>query len=101
MRTLLFTACVCAAGLATGCVSARAPENIYVGSGPRAADVDSSAIPHTETHEQARAELVKAYQQIRYLEHEHDRCRDKLADARRRGDEYKSKYKRLKDKYDD
>lgn len=103
MRTLLLAVCLSAATcMATGCVNARAPENIYIGgSGPQPADVDSSRVPDTQTHEQARAELVKAYRQIRYLEHEHARCQRKLEKARERGDDYKRKYKRLKDRLDD
>ncbi len=77
-----------------GCVSVKAPERITIGSEPPPADVDSSRVPHTETHEQAQAELFKAYQQIRYLEHQFTECRNDLMDAR-------DKYKRLKDKYDD
>ena len=102
MRTSLLTACVCfVAAMAAGCFSAKAPDNIYIGGGPRSADVDSSDIPRTRTHEEAKAELVKAYQQIRYLERERERCKDKLEDARERAEEYESKYKRLEDKYDD
>ncbi len=102
MRTSLLTIGVClAAAITAGCLSVRAPENIQIGSGPRSADVDSSTIPQTRTHEQAKAELVKAYQQIRYLEHQNDRCKDKLEDARERAEEYEDKYERLEDKYDD
>jgi len=102
MRTSLLTVCVCfAAAMAAGCFSARAPENIYIGGGPRSADVDSSTVPRTRTHEEAKAELVKAYQQIRYLEHENDRCMGKLEDADERAEEYEDKYEDLEDKYDD
>jgi hypothetical protein len=102
MRTSLLTACVClVAALAAGCFSAKAPDNIYIGGGPRSADVDSSTVPRTRTHEEAKAELVKAYQQIRYLEHERARCKDKLEDAEERADEYENKYEDLKDRHDD
>ena len=99
MRTLLLAVCLSAATcMATGCVNARAPENIYIGgSGPQPADVDSSRVPDTQTHEQ----LVKAYRQIRYLEHEDAGCQRKLEKARERGDDYKRKYKRLEDRLDD
>ena len=84
------------------CVNARAPEHIYIGgSGPAAQDVDSSRVPATRTHEEARAELVKAYDQIRYLEHENDSLRRKYEDAKADKEEYKRKYKRLEDRYDD
>lgn len=101
MRIALLTICVCfAVALASGCVNVRAPENIQIGSGPHPADVDSSRVPKTRTHDQARAELVKAYQQIRYLEHERDRCKDKLEDAREDAKEYEDKYERLEDEHD-
>lgn len=84
------------------CVNARAPENIYIGGGgPAPQDVDSSRVPDTRTHEEARAELVKAYNQIRYLEHDNDTLRRRYEDAKADKEEYKRKYKRLKDRYDD
>ena len=87
---------------ASGCLSARAPENIYIGTGgPAPQDVDSNKLPPTTTHEEARAELVKAYDHIRYLEHRNHRLENKLEDARQDKEEYKRKYKRLEDKYDD
>ncbi len=88
--------------VASGCLSARAPENIYIGTGgPPPQDVDSNRVPPTTTHTAARAELVKAYDHIRYLEHRNHRLEDKLQDAREDKEEYKRKYKHLKDKYDD
>jgi hypothetical protein len=101
MKHLLVHLCACTALLVAGCFSAKAPEKIYIGTGPQPADIDSSSVPHTETHEQARAELIKAYQQIRYLEDRYDRCRSKLEDARAEADEYEEKYERLKDQRDD
>ena len=99
---LRFLACLAAiCGAAGGCVTVRAPEEIHIGNSPQSAKVDSSHVPETTSHEQARAELITAYQQIRYLEHQNQRCREKLDDAKDRGDDYKRKYKRLKDKYDD
>ena len=86
----------------SGCLSARAPENIYIGTGgPAPQDIDSNRVPPTTTHEQTRAELVKAYDHIRYLEHRNHRLEDKLQDARKDKEEYKRKYKRLKDQDDD
>ena len=52
---------------ALGCVSVKAPEKINVNSN-RPARVDSGRVPHITTVEQGRAELDKAYQNIRYLE---------------------------------
>ncbi len=103
MKTIIRLASVSLMVLVTsGCLSARAPENIYIGTGgPPPQDVDSSRVPPTTTHEEARAELVKAYDQIRYLEHRNHRLKDKLQDAREDKEEYKRKYERLKDKDDD
>ncbi len=101
MRASLLTICVCfAAAITTGCLNVRAPEKIEIGNRPRSANVDSSTIPQTRTHEQAKAELAKAYQQIRYLEYEHNRCKGKLKDAREDAEEYEEKYDRLEDEYD-
>ena len=75
------------------CVNARAPD-VYINTGPSPEDVDSSKVPPTTTHAEARAELELAYRQIRYLESENRRLEE-------RADKYKSKYKSLKDKYDD
>ena len=101
MKTVLSIGCLGTATLiVVGCVNARAPD-IYFDRGPEPAAVDSSDVPEPQTLEEARAELAKAYQQIRYLEHQNERCQRKLEQARERGDEYKRKYKRLKDKYDD
>jgi len=83
-----------------GCVNARAPD-IYINSGPPPEDVDSSQVPETATHEEARAELVKAYNQIRYLEYRNERLTRKAADLREERDEAKRKYEQLKDKYED
>ena len=102
MKTTMLLACTCLAGFVlAGCVTARAPEKIYIGSGPTSENVDSAHVPATTTHEEARAELVKAYDQIRYLEHRNERLSDKLREAREDRDEYKHKYKRLKDEHDD
>ncbi|MHC4234632.1 MAG: hypothetical protein ACYSUQ_05910 [Planctomycetota bacterium] len=104
MKTMVLLVCCCLVGMGgVGCVSARAPESISVqiGGGPPPEDVDSSRVPQTTTHEEAQAELHKAYQQIRYLEHRNDRLADKLEEAREEREEYKRKYKRLKDEYDD
>ena len=84
-----------------GCVNVKAPERINVGGGPSPQKVDSSRVPHTATHAEAQAELTKAYDQIRYLEHQNRRLRDKYDGAKKDKEEYKQKYKQLKDRYDD
>ncbi|MCP4248701.1 MAG: hypothetical protein GY778_16775 [bacterium] len=103
MKTIIMLASVGLMVVVTsGCVSVQAPERINIGpGGPPPQNVDSSRVPPTTTHEEARAELVKAYDQIRYLEHRNHRLEDKLEDAKKDKEEYKRKYKRLKDKYDD
>ncbi|MCP4592267.1 MAG: hypothetical protein GY842_16155 [bacterium] len=84
------------------CVQARAPD-VYINTrpGPPPENIDSARAPTTSTHAEAQAELDKAYRQIRYLEAEVQRWRGKAEREEKRGDEYKRKYKRLKDKYDD
>ncbi len=82
------------------CVNARAPD-IYVNTGPPPEEVNSAQVPATTTHEQARAELEKAYRQIRHLESEDRRLTEKVKKEKERGDEYKDKYERLKKKYED
>ena len=89
-------------GLGTvGCldVDARAPD-IYLDGGPPPERVNSSQVPPTSSHEEAQAELQKAYHQIRYLEDENRRLKKKVEDEKARGDEYKDKYNKLKDRYE-
>jgi len=82
------------------CIQATAPD-VYIESGPAPENVDSAQVPATSTHEQCRTELQRAYNQIRYLEHDNRRLAEKVEHEKERGDKYKKKYKRLKDKYDD
>ncbi len=59
--------------LMSGCVSVKAPERITVGSsGSR--PVDTSRVPPTRDHAQARERLAEAYARIDYLEDELDDC---------------------------
>ena len=83
-----------------GCVNVRAPD-VYIDAGPPPEDVNSARVPATSSHEEAQTELAKAYRHIRYLEHENHRLAEKLEDQKARAEEYKSKYKRIKKKYDD
>jgi predicted RNase H-like nuclease (RuvC/YqgF family) len=84
-----------------GCLNVQAPERVYVGGGPQPEKVDSSRVPETRTHEEARAELTKAYRQIQYLEHENQRLTRKLDDAKAKKEEAERKYEKLKDKHKD
>ena len=100
-KTLIAAIAVGGLCLVWGCVQVKAPERIDIGGGPRPQHVDSSRVPQTTSHAEAQAELTKAYDQIRYLEHENRRLRDKYEDAKRDKEEYKHKYEQLKDRYDD
>jgi len=90
----IFLSGVIACIWACGCVQVRAPERIQIGSDPPPEHIESTRIPPTASHEEARAELRKAYRQIAYLEHENDRLREKL-------DECEDHREALEDRYDD
>ena len=100
MKASILLACCLVVSSLLGCVNIRTPD-VQVNMGPPPENLDSSQVPQTATHEEARAELVKAYRHIRYLEQQNARLREKRQDALEDRDEYKRKYKRLKDKYDD
>ncbi len=74
-------------GLSAGCLSVKAPERIDIGGRSRPEPVDSTRIPPTSSHEHARTELAKAYQNIQYLERENQRLERKAADYKRERDE--------------
>lgn len=75
--------------LTSGCVSVKAPERITVGSsGSR--PVDTSRVPPTRDHADARERLAEAYARIDYLE---DELRDCESDKR--------EMKREMERYDD
>lgn len=68
----------------TGCFSVKAPDQINIGSGSsRPEPVDSRRIPPTTSHEHARQELAKAYQNIQYLERENEKLRRKIDEMKR------------------
>jgi hypothetical protein len=80
--------------LLAGCVSVKAPETISVGDHPR--KIDSSRVPPTRSHEEARQLLGEAYERNRYLEAKVaklEREKDELKEER---DEYKRRYKGAK-----
>jgi hypothetical protein len=72
--------------LATGCVSVRAPERITIGTAPPE-PVDSARLPATSSHEECRAELEKAYQNVQYLEQQLARAERKADELKRERDE--------------
>ncbi len=87
-------------GLA-GCVNIDTPDQINVGSSSGRRPIDSSRVPPTKSHEEARQKIAQSYERIRYLEakvRDLEKDKDELKDKR---DEYKRKYKREKDRHDD
>lgn len=88
-----------AAGLmwwTTGCVSVKAPERIEIGGGSPP-PVDSSRLPPTQTHQECRDELVRAYQNIQHLERENAELRQKVEKHKRERDECRQRLKRYED----
>ena len=69
-----------------GCINLKAPERIDIG-GRNAEPVDSSRVPPTANHDEARRELTRAYQRIQQLERDNERLDRKAADYKRERDE--------------
>jgi hypothetical protein len=93
-----------AAGLAlavAGCFSVKAPREINVGGSSRPEPVDSSRIPATASHEEARAELHKAYAYIQWLERKNAELEEDKADCKRERDKYKRQRDEYKDRLED
>lgn len=88
------------AGLA-GCVNVQAPERIEVGSSPGREPIDTSRVPPTGSHEEARRKIAEAYQRIDYLDRKVRDLKEDKEKYKDERDEYKDKYKRLKKRYDD
>lgn len=86
--------CLCGAVL-PGCVNVKAPERISVNERP--ARVDSSSVPPTRSHEEARQLLAEAYERNRYLEGKVERLERDKEELKRERDEYK----RRAERYDD
>ena len=77
-----------------GCV--KAPERIEVNvGGNRPPPVDSSRVPEPTTLEEARAELLKAYQNIEYLERDSARLSEKADKLKRERDDCRHRLKKL------
>ena len=86
--------CVLAAfGPCLGCLNVRTPD-VRINAGPRHEPMDARDVPETRSHEEARNELAKAYQEIRFLQKE-------VRELEEDKEKYKRKYKREKDKNDD
>jgi len=98
MRRTMMGALVCSGlvGLGAGC-KVEAPREINVGTDygrSRQARIDSTQVPQTTSHAEARQELRKAYYRIGQLERENNRLQRKY-------EECKDKYERVKDQYED
>lgn len=77
--------------LLAGCVSVKAPETITVGNHP--ARIDSSSVPPTRSHEEARQLLAAAYERNRYLEAKVAKLERDKEELKEERDEYKRRYK--------
>jgi len=87
-----------------GCVSVKAPETVSVGGSSRPEPVDSSRVPATSSHEEARHELAKAYQNIQYLEKENAKLERKVVKYKRSRERCKDQLEECEDrlkKYED
>ena len=84
------------------CFSIKAPDEINIGGGGRRQKpVDASQVPKTNSHEEAKRVLEEAYEEIRYLNRKVEKLEDSKRKAKDERDEWKRKYKRLEDRYDD
>lgn len=79
----------------SGCVSVKAPERINVNDRP--ARVDSSRVPPTSSHEEARQLLADAYERNRYLEGKVERLERDKDELKRERDDYKRRAKQYDD----
>lgn len=84
-----------------GCLNVQGPDEINVDVGHRPKRIDSSHVPPTRNHEEARQRLAEAHERNRYLEHKVEKLEKKNRKLKEERDEYKRKYKREKDRNDD
>jgi len=73
-----------------GCV--RTPDINVDASGWRSERVDTTRIPETRNHEDAKAELRKAHREIERLRRENDKLKRKYEDEKRKREDLKRKY---------
>ena len=76
-----------AAALATGCVSLKAPEQVYFNGRPRVSD--PSTVPPTGSHAEARQKLAEAYDEIRYLRRKVTDLKEDKRELKTERDKYK------------
>jgi len=102
--------CVASAGI--GCVQVSADKPLVsLGGEPEPQRIDTSKVPPTRSHEEARQKLAEAYARIDYLERRVAYLEDKVAEtkadlkrAKKQRDEYKDYkegYERYKKKYEE
>jgi hypothetical protein len=94
MRT--FRSALLVAGILLGTVGCvKAPERIEVNVGSdRPPPVDVSRVPEPATLEEARAELVKAYQNIEHLQRDNARLTEKAAKYKSERDDCRRRLKK-------
>ena len=102
-RTWILTlACVGCIGTFSGCgISVKAPEQINIANNNRPRRIDSSRVPATASHEEARQRLAECYERNRYLEKKVSRLEADKRKYKNERDEYEEKYEREKERYDD
>jgi hypothetical protein len=101
-RTMKLCLTIVLAAVATmlvcGCLSVQAPSEVSVGSSP---PPKADCGPTPKTYEAAVAAWRQLCDRNAYLEQRNARLERKYQDAKHDKEEYKRKYKKLKDKYDD
>lgn len=83
-------------GLLVGCLNVQAPEKIEIGSGRGREPIDTSRIPETRSHEEARQKLAEAYERIKYLEGKVNSLEKDKRELKKDKEDIKDKYEREK-----
>lgn len=97
MLLLLVAAVALVAGAASfGCVQAKAPERIDIDVGGGHDPIDTSRVPPTASHEEARQKLAEAYREIDRLRKEVDGLKKDKKELKAEREEYKDKYEKEK-----
>lgn len=84
-----------------GCVQAKAPERIDIDLGGGRGHIDTSRVPPTASHEEARQKLAEAYQRIDDLEKKVENLEQDKREPKGEREEYKDRYEREKKRYRD
>jgi len=83
-----WVACASLLACVMGCVNVKAPEQIQIGDRP--GRLDTSHVPPTRNHAEARQRLAEAYERNRYLE-------AKVDELERKNDQLEDECDRYKD----